>query len=186
MTTTKIRTESKIFLTDYASYNNGTQFKFGHWVELNQFKDADELNEYINNHFQECDETSPLDSPREEMMITDFEGFPEAFYSESMSFKRLFQYFERAENSGFDIEIIEAFASLGNYSLEDADSFFDALEESYIGEFSSDADFAEDMAEQTSFEISNTWPNNCIDWERAARDLMYDYYESNGHYFRSI
>ena len=25
------------FLTDYASYNNGTQFEFGHWVNLEDF-----------------------------------------------------------------------------------------------------------------------------------------------------
>lgn len=186
MTTTKIKKDAKIFLTDYASYNNGTQFEFGHWVDLSDFEDADELNGYINNHFQECDKKSPLDSPREEIMITDFEGFPEAFYSESMSFEGLFEYFERAESCCYDTEIIEAFASLGNYDVQDVDSFFDVLEESYSGQFSSDADFAEDMAEQTGFEISNTWPQNCIDWERAARDLMYDYYESKCHYFRAI
>jgi len=184
MTTTA--TTPQIFLTDYASYNNGTQFEFGHWVDLTNFSDADELNEYIVNHFAECDKISPLDSPREEIMITDFEGFPEEFYSESMSFDNLYNYFERCESCDLDNEIIEAFASLGNYKLTDIDEFFDALEESYSGEFSSDEDFAQDMAEQTGVEISTSWPHNCIDWERAARDLMYDYYESNGYYFRAI
>ncbi|MBC7845535.1 MAG: antirestriction protein ArdA [Flavobacterium sp.] len=179
-------TTPQIFLTDYASYNNGTQFEFGHWVDLTGFSDADELNEYIINHFAECDKESPLDSPREEIMITDYEGFPEAFYSESMSFDALYNYLERCESCDLDNEIIEAFASLGNYKVTDTDKFFDAIEESYCGEFSSDEDFAQDMAEQTGVEISNTWPHNCIDWERAARDLMYDYYESNGYYFRSI
>jgi len=178
MTTTA--TTAKIFLTDYASYNNGTQFEFGHWVELSDFSDADELNDYIINHFEECGIEDP------EIMITDFEGFPEAFYSESMNFEALYNYFERCESCDLDIEIIEAFASLGNYKVTDIDSFFDALEESYSGEFSSDEDFAQDMAEQTGVEISTSWPHNCIDWERAARDLMYDYYESNGYYFRAI
>jgi len=82
-------------LTDYASYNNGTQFEFGHWVELSQFSDADELQEYISNHFAECDKKSPLDSPREETMITDFEGFPEEFYSESgCNWEKIFKYIE--------------------------------------------------------------------------------------------
>ena len=179
-------TTAQIFLTDYASYNNGTQFEFGHWVELSDFSDAEELSDYITQHFKECDEKSPLDSPREEIMITDFEGFPKEFYSESMSFKNLYEYFERLESCGYDTEVVEAFSSLGNYSLSDADEFFNALEESYSGEFSSDEDFAQDMAEQTGVEISNSWPHNCIDWEKAARELMYDYYESNGHYFRSI
>lgn len=188
MTTTNnnTRTGAKIFLTDYASYNNGTQFEFGHWVDLSDFDSAEELNEYIIKHFQEADKESPLDSPREEIMITDYEGFPEALYSESMNFETLYQYFEKADECGYSAEVIEAFADLGNYSLSDLDAFFDALAESYSGEYSSDEDFAQDLAEQTGFEQPNAWPYNCIDWERAARDLMYDYSESNGHYFRSI
>lgn len=91
-------TSAKIFLTDYASYNNGTQFEFGHWVELSDFSDSDELNDYISNHFEECDKKSPLDeygSKREETMITDFEGFPEEFYSESgCDFDKIFKYIE--------------------------------------------------------------------------------------------
>jgi len=91
-------TTAKIFLTDYASYNDGSQFEFGHWVELNDFSDADELNEYISEHFKKCDKISPLDdygSIREEIMITDFEGFPEEFYSESgCNFEQIYKYIE--------------------------------------------------------------------------------------------
>ena len=184
---TEIKTNARIFLTDYASYNNGTQFEFGHWVELDQFADAEELHEYITNHFAEADEKSPLDSPREEVMITDFEGFPDAFYSESMDFETLFNYFERAEACYYDTDIIEAFADLGNYDITDIDSFFDALEESYTGEYKSDADFAECLAEELGYlENAQGWPHNCIDWSSAAYDLMFDYSESNGHYFRAI
>ena len=50
--------KGKIFLTDYASYNNGTQFEFGHWVDLDQFDDADELNDYIEDHFEQADKKS--------------------------------------------------------------------------------------------------------------------------------
>ena len=92
-----METSAKIFLTDYASYNNGTQFEFGHWVDLSDFSDADELNEYITNHFEECDEKSPLPcgSKREETMVTDYEGFPEEFYSESgCDFEKIFKYIE--------------------------------------------------------------------------------------------
>ena len=95
MTTTKT---AQIFLTDYASYNNGTQFEFGHWVDLSQFSDVDELNDYITNHFEECDDKSPLDeygSKREETMITDYKGFPEEFYIESgCNFEKIFKYIE--------------------------------------------------------------------------------------------
>ena len=53
--------KGKIFLTDYASYNNGTQFEFGHWVDLNKFDDVEELNDYIQEHFENADNESPLD-----------------------------------------------------------------------------------------------------------------------------
>lgn len=91
MTTTQ--EQPRVFLTDYASYNNGTQFEFGHWVDLTDFSDADEFAEYVTNHFAEADKKSPLDSPREEMMITDFENLPRALYSESgMNFENVYEY----------------------------------------------------------------------------------------------
>lgn len=96
---------AKIFLTDYASYTNGTQFEFGHWVDLDQFSDVEELQEYINNHFKECDKTTPLDSPREEIMITDYEGFPNTLYSESFNlenFKKLFKLKSFLEDNGLE------------------------------------------------------------------------------------
>lgn len=90
---TQTETTPRIFLTDYASYNNGSQFEFGHWVDLTDFSDEDELSEYISNHFKEADKKSPLDSPREEIMITDYEGFPESMYSESgMDFGKVYKY----------------------------------------------------------------------------------------------
>ena len=80
---------SKLFLTDYASYNNGTQFEFGHWVDLTEFSDTQEFMDYINDHFKRADKISPLDSPREETMFTDYEDLPEKLYSESLSVANL-------------------------------------------------------------------------------------------------
>ena len=61
------------------------------------------------------------------------------------------------------------------------------IDEAYAGSFNSDADFAEDMAEQLGYIDNNiSWPHNCIDWEYAAKELMYDYSEHNGHYFRMM
>ncbi len=94
-----------IFLTDYASYNNGTQFQFGHWVNLTDFSDASELMEYIKDHFNEADQVSPLDSPREEIMITDFEGFPESLYGEAMSeqdFEKIYKLIDFMQAEGLD------------------------------------------------------------------------------------
>ena len=185
---TAIPADARIFVTDYASYNEGTQFEFGQWVNLAYFETAEDLTQNILDHFSYCDTVRPLacGTPREEIMITDFEGFPAAFYDECMDFEPLFEYFERTSSCGYDLEIVEAFTKLGNYKVEDVDTFFDALEESYSGEFSNDEDFAYDMAEQCGdLQDKTSWPYTCIDWKQAARELMFDYYEQDGHYFRS-
>jgi antirestriction protein len=63
----------------------------------------------------------------------------------------------------------------------------DNIDEAYSGSFGSDEDFAEDMAEQLGCIDKNlSWPYTCIDWDRASRDLMMDYSEHNGHYFRMM
>lgn len=64
----------------------------------------------------------------------------------------------------------------------------DNIDEAYQGEYKSDSDFAEETAEQIcdiDFRSLN-WPLTCIDWEQAAKELMYDYSEANGHYFRNF
>ena len=61
------------------------------------------------------------------------------------------------------------------------------FEEAYAGEFRDDADFAQDMADNLGAVDNNlSWPHNCIDWEQAAHELMYDYSEHDGYYFRNL
>ena len=61
-----------------------------------------------------------------------------------------------------------------------------AIDDSYQGRYCDDETFAQELAESMgSVPTTFTWPTSYIDWERAARDLMMDYYEVNGCYFRS-
>lgn len=61
------------------------------------------------------------------------------------------------------------------------------ISEAYQGHFKDDEDFAMETAEGIgAIDKNASWPNNCIDWERAARDLMMDYSEHEGHYFRNL
>ena len=95
--------DAKIFLTDYASYNNGTQFEFGHWITLTDFSDAKDLKDYIKNHFKEADLKSPLDSPREEIMITDYENIPSFLYDEyGMQFEIIYSLIDYLEAEGIE------------------------------------------------------------------------------------
>ena len=61
------------------------------------------------------------------------------------------------------------------------------MQEAYVGYYTSDVHFAQKMAEQLGLRDDDIqWPYTCIDWDKAARELMYDYSEINGHYFRNL
>lgn len=93
----------RLFVTDYASYNEGKQFEFGHWVDLADFSDAEDFIEYLKSHFEQADEKSPLlNGKREEWMFTDFGNFPRALYSESMGEKDLANLFEFVNLDEYD------------------------------------------------------------------------------------
>lgn len=82
-------------------------------------------------------------------------------------------------------EAVDAYISiLGENYLQDA---LDDFTEAYVGEYRSDEDFAQSLAEELGeMPKDNRWPHYCIDWEYAARELMHDYSEENGHYFENI
>lgn len=90
---------------------------------------------------------------------------------------------ELIEANKWDEEAVRAYISLGI-----GDDDLSDFEEAYQGEFKSDEDFAKDMADNTgSVDLKNQpWPQYCIDWEFAARELMMDYSELDGFYFRNL
>ncbi len=60
------------------------------------------------------------------------------------------------------------------------------MDEAHQGEYSSDEDFVQEMVESLG-EIPESLPAYIsIDWERTTNDIMMDYYEIEGHYFRSF
>ena len=83
------------------------------------------------------------------------------------------------DSTSYDLEVFEA-------GIE-ADVEIRNIEEAYSGEFDSDKDFAENMANELGLmNDAQSWPFNCIDWDYAAKELMYDYNSANGYYFRSL
>lgn len=90
-------------------------------------------------------------------------------------------------------EFIEAYQSAYIDNLEvweaghKAGIDFDNIEEAYSGSFNSDEEFARETADQLgAIDKEAKWPMDCIDWEQAAKELMWDYCEENGHYFRNF
>lgn len=115
-------TTAKLFVTDYASYNEGKQFKFGHWVELNDFTDAEEFNEYLTNHFNNVVGLQDF-----EPMYTDFEGFPASLYSESLSntdLEKIFKYIEIGYEGASDSEKVSFWNEYASENCPD-DQIFD-------------------------------------------------------------
>jgi transcription elongation GreA/GreB family factor len=74
------------------------------------------------------------------------------------------------DENGIDEDMTDACrAYLDVMNLDDLDDF----EEAYQGQYDSDEDFAQSLAEDMgAIDPKSSWPNNCIDWEQAARDLM--------------
>ena len=88
---------------------------------------------------------------------------------------------ELLDRGYWDEEAIDAAISLGIP--------LDNFEEAYSGQYHTDAEFAQAMAGEFG-DIPNAgssqWPLYCIDWEWAAKELMYDYCEEKGYYFRNL
>ena len=62
----------------------------------------------------------------------------------------------------------------------------DEFDEAYQGEWASDEEFVQELVEDCG-EIPKDLPFYIhIDWEGTARDVMMDYFEIEGHYFRSL
>lgn len=102
--------------------------------------------------------------------------------STEIGLQNCFEVAEAYSECDQDIDVVLAAIACG---VQGSD-----IDEAYAGSFKDDEDFAQDMHEQTrsheAKELENVWPFNCIDWEYAAKELMYDYSEDNGHYFRNF
>ena len=90
----------------------------------------------------------------------------------------LYNYVNAIDNTSYDKDVIDA--------AIDCDVSIDDIDEAYNGSFNSDEDFVEQLLTDIG-----TIPNNLpsyvhIDWEATARDVMQDYVESSGHYFRYL
>lgn len=156
----------RLYVGTYAKYNNGSIA--GEWVDLEDYTDSSEF-------YAHCAELHS-DEDDSEYMFQDYEGFPANLYCESGNVDAIYEYIDAIQESGLEQEIFDAGLTLG-IPLE-------SIEEAYVGSFDNDEDFAQEQAESCGALNDNAvWPYTCIDWERAARELMQDYNCANGHYF---
>lgn len=166
---------ASIYCGTYARYNNSSLY--GKWLNLSDYSSFEELQETM--HELHKDEHDP------EFMFQDYEHC-ELFeklglISECYLSKDIYEIAEQINDSGYDLEVFEA--CLDNFGKMDFQSLHEYVNNFYCGEYSSDEDFVQELYEN---DIPFNLPNFVvIDWESTARNIMYDYFESGGHYFRS-
>ena len=85
------------------------------------------------------------------------------------------------EDYGDELRALEAFIAEGSPSWEDGETL---IRESYF------EDYAQELADDIgAIPRDVAWPYTCIDWERAARELQYDYtgadFDGVTYYYRA-
>lgn len=163
-----------IYVSTYAKYNNGSLY--GKWLSLSDYSDYDEL--LTAMYELHSDESEP------EFMLSDYEGC-ELFeklglIGGSFLSPEIYEIAEQINESEYNSEVYEGCIDcLGKMDFQ---SLYEYVNNFYYGEHGSDEDFVQWLYEDDTFNIPN-WV--VIDWSATARSIMFDYFESNGHYFRS-
>lgn len=146
-----------------------------HEIDLCEHSTFEAICEALTEVAQEDDENA---NPINTFDVDDWQEVPKCFQDDSDQLD-LSELADNYQSSSYDLEVFEA-ANECDVQLSDID-------EAYNGKFDSDEDFAQDRAESCGdLQKNPSWPYTCIDWEYAAKELMYDYSESNGHYFRNL
>ena len=162
--TTNTTTAPALYVGTYGKYNSGSLF--GEWVNLEQFTTPQEFLSYCAELHK--DESDP------EFMFQDFEGFPKCFYSESANADELENLFSWLALDEHDRKMVEMYADATGYGLDEIT--LEAAQDAFHGTADSEADFAEQQAEELGY-IPKDFPTwIVIDWEATWNcNLRYDY-----------
>lgn len=148
----------------------------GLWIDLEMVGGWEDIQFQLSQEFPSAS--------FDEVLCADVEGLASHFYAsncDSFDLDGWLEFLEQKQTTHLEDEVISAyFDNCGVSSL-------DNVEEAYAGEFNSDEDFGWDYIESTG--MLSEMPENLrsyFDVEKFSRDLMFDYFESNGHYFRNL
>ncbi len=131
--------------------------------------------------YDEDAEDAP-EKPTIAYQVESYDGVPKRLMAADGPSRAAWDYIEAmaSDRNDYAPEVYWAAAALG-ISADD-------VEEAYQGQFHSDEEFAQTLADDLGL-IQNdlSWPYNCISWPDAARELLSsDYCTENGHYFRNM
>jgi len=142
-------------------------------ISITNPADMDEIfdslrDKYIDEYNEEDD---PEDSIITDVVVKDWDDLPDNLRDLETVFEIV------SENPDNCLEVISAGIEAGLQISE--------IDEAYNGEWKSDVDFVQNLVEDCG-DIPSDLPSYIhIDWESTARDIMMDYSECNGHYFRN-
>jgi antirestriction protein len=165
---------ANITLYELGNYNNGHLVP--HTFDLDDIPTYQDWLAFVSGWLRQL--TRELGGLCEEWIVADAEDVPGQYVGQYSIDAAYWQYRETIESSYLDEAVFMAAAEL--------DIPPEMVEELYQGEYDDDEDFAYSLAEDVGLLQEDVqWPYTCIDWGHAARDLMYDYGASGGHYFRT-
>lgn len=90
----------------------------------------------------------------------------------------LYDYVNAIDSTSYDKDVVDA--------AIDCEISIDDIDEAYNGSYNSDEDFVEQLLTDIGSIPDNLPAYVHIDWEATARDVMQEYIESSGHYFRYL
>ncbi len=155
--------------------------------DTDAFDDYDDLKAAVFEYFRDDDAEEAEEEP-EFSDIFEVVGIDEEFEGERNAFMGNIEKYWDSGYAGLDsLEKEYVMAYYDNVGGTFDGHLIAEAQEAFEGTYKNDEDFAYHMAEETgAIDNSASWPYTCIDWEQAAKELMYDYFESNGFYFRNI
>jgi antirestriction protein len=126
----------------------------------------------------------------EELWVFDREGFGSFLKGEcSPSEAAGLAAFIESIPDYFPVAAVGAWLDNEGRTVDAGDSFADCEDdfaEAYQGDHATDADFAQELAEELDLvNDSVSWPYTCIDWDDAASELMNDYWSDGQYHFRN-
>lgn len=170
-------TNYNLQLTCKATYK-GQEIEFS-FDPYNDCTDLDGLKEMAELEIETSEdfkvEADGIESDKISVEITDFDEVPDKWANVT----DVWEFAEAFAECEQEIEVVEAALECGVNAAD--------IDEAYNGQYSDDEDFAQETAESLgAIDKNASWPANCIDWEFAAKELMYDYCSHNGYYFRNL
>lgn len=152
----------------------------GAWIDLDTITEWDEVRAELAKHLS-------IDAGNiDEVLCADVEGLPRHFYAsncDGFSMTEWADFKEQLDATHLDEEVIDAYLdNMGAYGGVDISN----IEDAYQGEYDDFTDFAYRLMEDTG-ELGSIPESlrSYFDYEKFGHDLSYDFFESNGHFFRN-